>query len=567
MPQFQEMKYYIKLSLLLILLGAFKSLSSQIVYEHISNKAIYDFLDEMANMKVIELNDLIKPYSRSFIYEKLREIEDQEINHQLLNHRQKEELRFYLKAYFTENNNLSDWPTKANIVNSIEGDIFSKSPLGSYYKDENFTMGVQPIFGATYSTNKNESVKENYGGASIYGYIGKNIGFYSNVRDNNVSQLLIKPEYFIHAQGVPVKNFGDKGVDYSEARGGLMYSWKWGAVGIVKDHIEWGLGYNGTNIQSGRTPSFAQFKLHLKPTRWFEFNYYHGWLVSEIVDSTRSYWSNNSYRVVYHPKYMAASMFTFYPIKHLNISFGNSIIYNGMGGGGPHLAYLIPFLFYKSVDITLSGYEKYGYSSNNNHFFFNISSRNIKYLHLYFSLFADDISTRYFFNKELYNSFSYKIGFRLSNFYIQNLIFTAEYTRSNPYVYQHHAETQNYNSNSYNMGHYLGGNSQEIYLALKYIPIRGLTFDLSYTLAQHGDDYDINNPIDGVHSDPILKNITWQNQNILFRARYEVVSNTYLFAEYNYQNISGEKEIIEKYTPEYYWNKTTTFSFGFNIGF
>lgn len=215
----------------------------------------------------------------------------------------------------------------------------------------------------------------------------------------------------------------------------------------------------------------------------------------------------------------------------------------------------------------MSGYEKYGYASNNNQFFFNISSRNIKHLHLYFSLFADDISVKYFFDKDLYNSFSYKLGFRLSNFIIKNVTLTTEYTRTNPYVYQHHAATQDYTSNSYNMGNYLRDNSQELFLSLRFNPIRGLNIEGSYSIAQHGDDYDINDPDANVHSDPILNNIVWEKQNFGVDASYEVVSNTYLFMNFNYQNITGEQVYIEMFTPEYYWGSTSTFTLGMNMGF
>ncbi len=46
-------------------------INAQVVYEHISRKSIYDFLDELSNAKLIEINSAIKPYSRIFIAEKL----------------------------------------------------------------------------------------------------------------------------------------------------------------------------------------------------------------------------------------------------------------------------------------------------------------------------------------------------------------------------------------------------------------------------------------------------------------------------------------------------------------
>ena len=59
---------------IIIAILCLNQLTSQTVYEHISNTNIYCFLDEMANKKIIELNDIVKPYSRVFIYEKLLEV-------------------------------------------------------------------------------------------------------------------------------------------------------------------------------------------------------------------------------------------------------------------------------------------------------------------------------------------------------------------------------------------------------------------------------------------------------------------------------------------------------------
>jgi hypothetical protein len=46
---------------------------SQEVYEHISNKSIYAFLDELANQHIITLNSVVKPYAKNFIALKLKE--------------------------------------------------------------------------------------------------------------------------------------------------------------------------------------------------------------------------------------------------------------------------------------------------------------------------------------------------------------------------------------------------------------------------------------------------------------------------------------------------------------
>ena len=574
-----------KFILILLLSSLYTSLLSQVVYEHNSNSNIYEFLDEMANMKIIELNDVVKPYSRVFIYEKLVEVKrrgsegatlrgsdfarGRKGEKGLLNKRQLEELDFYLKAYVLEGKAPLSFPAKTNLLKKSKGFATALNPTGLFYKDSVFTAALQIIYGASFATNKNGNLTKTYGGGSVFGYIGKNIGFYSSVRDNNLSRIMISPEYFIKQKGAPFKNYGDEGIDFSEARGGITYSWKWGNIGLIKDHLEWGTGYNGTNIQSGRAPSFAMIKLNLKPVRWFEFNYYHGWLVSEVVDSASSYWTNGTYRSVFYPKYIAANMFTFYPFRNFNVSFGNSIVYSDLGG--PHTAYLIPFLFYKSVDHTLNGVYSGGEAGQNAQMFLSLSSRNIKHLHIYFTIHIDDLSIRHFRAKDEYNLFSYKTGFRLSNYPFQNISLTTEFTRTNPLVYQHKIQTQTYESNNYNMGHYLRDNSQELYLALNYKPLRGLFLNLSYTLAQHYDDYSYaecaTTPGCNLHKLPIFDNLIWQNQTILFQTKYEVFSNTYLFLNYQHSNVTGEQDKIEKYTPEYYWGGTNTISVGMNIGF
>ena len=42
--------------------------------------------------------------------------------------------------------------------------------------------------------------------------------------------------------------------------GGAAYTWKWGDISLLKDSPVWGSGYAGTNILSGRAPSFMQLK-------------------------------------------------------------------------------------------------------------------------------------------------------------------------------------------------------------------------------------------------------------------------------------------------------------------
>jgi hypothetical protein len=554
-----------KLLLFLIFLPVI--IQSQVVYEHISRKSIYDFLDELANAKIIEINSAIKPYSRIFIAEKLREAAE---HPEELNKRQREELDFYMKDYRLELQVTTKGMKPLNIFPKSDHFATALNPLGFHYRDSMFAASVRPIWGIDYYNNSNGNAYHRWGGLEAFAYISAHIGGYTSLRDNYESDILTAPDYFNQRQGAPEKGSPDGGIEYSEARGGLMASWKWGAIGIVKDHAEWGNNYNGSNILSGRTPSFAQLKLQLTPVRWFEFNYIHGWLVSEVVDSAQSHWDGDAYRSVFYPKYIAANMFTIRPVKNLAFSVGNSIVYSDMN---VHLAYLVPFLFYKSVDHTLNATNSAGQTGQNSQLFFDISSRNIKNLHLFLAVFVDEFSIERVTDPDRHNFLSWKGGFRLSNWPVKNLMFTGEFTYTLPLTYQHNVSTTTFESNLYGLGHYLRDNSNDLYFALRYKPLRGLTIDLSYTLSRHYNDYTYDyNP--GVDEHPIMQDLTWQNNEIALRGRYEFLNNAYVFAGLIFGDVEGynmddqtAQYYLDRYTPALFQSNTTTLQAGFNIGF
>jgi len=560
------LKYKILISVFFFIISA--RINSQVVYEHVKNNNIYEFLDELANNQVISLNSCIKPYSRILIAEKLTEAE---LKIDELNKRQKEELQFYLKSFSLETENELDFPKRFDISKKNKNLATALNPIGMFYKDSFATFSLKPIWGIQYWSNKNGNVFHRWGGLEASGYLGKHLAFYANLRDNYESELLTSPTFFNQRQGAPMKGGDNGGFDYSEMRGGITYSWNWGSLGLIKDHLQWGSNYNGPNILSGRQPSYAMIKLNLKPVKWFEFNYFHGWLVSEVVDSSRSYWNGDIYRAVFYPKFLAANMFTFIPWKRLNVSIGNSVVYSDVF----QAAYLIPFMFFKSIDHTLNATYSKGQAGQNSQMFFDISSRQIKHLHLYATLFVDEFSVKRLSKPDEMNFLSYKIGFRLSDFPIENLNLTSEYSIVNPLVYQHNISTTTFESNNYNLGYYLGDNSQEFYLAVEYKPLSRLHFNLSFNFAQHGLDHVYDNSYsDNLDKLTLLENITWQNRTFALKTNYEFVNNAYVFLYFIKSNIQGYD--IENETAKYYLNKRTpkifqgdnfTVSFGFNIGF
>ncbi|NQT76343.1 MAG: hypothetical protein HQ565_01425 [Bacteroidetes bacterium] len=260
-------------------------------------------------------------------------------------------------------------------------------------------------------------------------------------------------------------------------------------------------------------------------------------------------------------------MFTIIPIPQLNISIGSSTIYSDID---VQVAYLVPFLFFRSADYGLSNMSDN--ASSNSQFFFDISSRNIRHLHLFFTFFVDELSVYRIGNSERHNFFSYKGGFRLSNWPVDNISLISEYTFTLPMVYQHYISTTTFESDSYSLGHYMRDNSHDLYMALVYKPLCGLRLELSYNFAQHGNNYVYGEykPGDGA---PILKDITWQKNIVGLKARYAFLSNATVFAGIYFSNIQGydvdglpPEYYLSLFTPEMYWNNTTSLWLGFRVG-
>ena len=565
-----------KTILSILFIFAFLAVSAQDIPEHISYTRIYDYLDELATDNIIELNSVAKPYARTFIAEKLLQAQGKKDK---LNKRQRDELRFFLNEFALEQDKL---PGTNFTISRNENLTFAGIQPGLSYRDSVFRVKITPLLGMDITRNSNGTITKRWYGADFQAMFGKHLSVYGSLRDISIDgPLLARPGYLNDYPGYEYKESASGG-DFSDSRGGIKYSWSWGSIGLVKDNVIWGDNYHGSNILSGRAPSFPMLTLHLKPTKWFELQYFHGWLVSDVLDSTRYYLDNlgaKHYRM--KNKFIAANMLTFTPVDNLNLSVGNSIIY---AEDNVQPGYFLPIAFYKSIDHTLT--KGLNLENQNSQIFLNFSSRNIKHLHLFTSVYADEISWGRFLPKSKErNPISYKVGADLSNFLIENLSLVAEYTNTNIINYKHSIPALTWASNGYNLGSYLGDNSEEMYLAMRYKPIRGLDLSLSYTDAKHGNEYEYvrdNHAIDAIISQPSPGSITWSNKTLGFNAQYEVFNNAYAIVNVAYSNIQGynltstpivgevrktAQGYLDLFTPAYLQGKDTTVTVGFSFGF
>ena len=570
----------------------------------LSYTKVYDFIDELIMDGVVTNQTAIRPYTRNQIADMLMQAQRAD---SLLSNRQQNELKFYLNEFALENDLMVD-----NFVQYTDRRTFSLSladPQFSYKSLNNmFKMRIRPILGGDVMLSKKGAIIQRWWGAEIQMDIAKHLSIWGSLRDNSWNGNWLNTDYFssdyaringarIHygasqqtpaLSNIPGVQYKEAtyGGDFSDSKGGInLYSW-WGSIGIQRENIRWGDSYHSSNILSGRNPAVPMITLQLTPCKWFQFDYFHAWLVSNVLDSTYYYLENttngNASLKNYRPynKFMAANMFTFTPIKHLSISLGNSIVYAEQS---LQVAYLIPIAFYKSLDHLLT--KGVRTQNQNSQVFASISVRPVNHLQLYGSFFLDEVKfSRFKLSEPENNPISYLVGFNWSGWPIDGLSLKGEFMRSYIACYTHSIDVLTWASNSYNMGHYMGDNAQSIYAELAYRPVRGLLLKLSYTNDMKYNSYSyLRDNISETIAQKPFDHCIYRNDEIRFDGIYEAHPNMYLRLSIGYNNAQGfdnlksdplpseyigtAQQYLDAFCPLYYQGKNLTISGSFSFGF
>jgi hypothetical protein len=467
-------------------------LQAQIVSEPLK-KDIYPYLERLSHRGVIELDDLFKPFSRKYIAEKLKETKSA-IN--LLTDLEKEELEFFEKEYY--------WEINSANKGTIEDDInyFERDNAGRYrifsYNDDIFKFQAKPLLGVDISyIEKNRNIHMLMG-LSAYGYLLDKIGFNLDILSHNERGDALDPyrEFTPQTGIIPTISQQGKDIGYSEVNSSVSVDWGWGNIIAAKEHIEFGYAKYGNIILSNKAPSFPHLRLQIKPADWFNFYYFHAWLSSNLVDSAKV---SEYKRDIYVGKYFAWHALVITPFKGFDFSIGESLIY----GDEIEFVYLMPVMFYFFADEYVT--NKQGKPGDaNQQIFLTISSKNhLPNTHLYGTLFVDEMTIGGINGSIIANptyggatsrrqrtQLGFTLGLSVTDLPIDNLTFSSEYTRINPFVYGHHDPAQTYTNNSNLIGHWMGHNADLLYLNMTYRIIRGLKAEVWSAFIRKGsDDY------------------------------------------------------------------------------
>ncbi|HHJ52670.1 MAG TPA: hypothetical protein ENJ89_05705 [Caldithrix abyssi] len=338
-----------------------------------------------------------------------------------------------------------------------------------------FRITFTPLIFRTAALKNNQFWEHHADGLALQGYLGRKIGFWFHFTNEGESgaQLDTSRQFTPDPGEIILKSkIKENRFSYDNIRAGISYNWQWGDLIIAKDQLLWGTGRSGRIVLSAKPPAFPFFQLDVKPAKWLNFHYVHGWLNSDVIDSNRTYSTGlkDNQRVVYREKYYAMHSVTFFPWRGIDFSVGESIIY----ADRLKFAYLQPIMFFRPADHYLS--SKAGNNAGDNaQIFMSARLRNmLPGTFVYGTLLIDEINTNKMFSKQHRNQIAFQVGGSVTDFPFDNLSLDLEYVRLNPFVYRHYIPTQTYENSGFVLGHWIGHNADLIYSAVRYQPLRGL---------------------------------------------------------------------------------------------
>jgi len=448
------------------------ALHSQSVFEPV-NSDIYNFFKTLSIKGIITFDNEIKPLLRIEMAKKLLEADKQKLQ---LSGIENELLNFYIQDFEHEinllNNNFEPNINPEFIVTDKDRRIRLFEYAGkdfSFFADPKLSLSVQSIAGENLFVRRN--------GFSFYGYALNNWGYNLNFYDNEESSNNLDISKNLTAESsTSVTKIKENAFEYDQVNGSVGYYWSDGSISLGKEHFEIGGNNNGNIILGDKAPSFPFIRLDYKPVDWLRFFYFHGFLISNVPDSSTVRYSQvedrNSISDV--PKFMAFHTLSFYPSDNFSFTLGESIVYSET----IQPVYLIPVMFFRVADHYLS--RDNGSASGNAQLFADASYTNASIKSKFYgSLFIDEFSFNSIFEGGNLSALGYTVGIESADLLLNNSSIGIEYTRVNPFVYMNSVDAQIFTNDSYNLGHWIGSNGDIISFFYKQYLMRSLKFTLS----------------------------------------------------------------------------------------
>lgn len=426
---------------------------------------LLDRLDiKLQNDSVLSFST-VKPYNRKMYTERMAYLDSLD---------QAGELPVELSAVDRHNiqsllMNNSDWTkdrgesfhTRRPIWNT-----FFKTPAHLYEThSDDFTLIIDPVLNlqAGKSSEVDQALYVNTRGFTMRGNIGRKLGFYTTLTDNQERDPLFVQQYVTRHRGVPnagyYKVFKGNGYDYIDARGGIDFA--------ASKYINFRFGYDklfvGNGYRSLLLSDFSNNFLYLQmDVQLRKFSYKS--IYAEIIAPFNPVPNRDTIR---YKNYMAFHHLSMQLTKWLNIGIYENVVYNGRNGF--ELSYLNPVIFYRAIEMQLgSGGSKATVG-------IDFKANFLKSMQLYGQLAISE-----FVFKEIRNynrgSWMNKQALQLGAKYIDvaginNLDLQVEMNLVRPFMYTHNDSNTAFVHYNKELAHPLGANFGEYLAVLKYQPI------------------------------------------------------------------------------------------------
>jgi hypothetical protein len=523
------------------------------VYENANNEVL-NILYRFAQKGFINLNDIVIPIDRFQVKQALEEINSKYSIK--LSTTEKNEIQFYLAEYFNDFKQVDSLKSNVSIFQKDRANrfrVFSSNNQAA-------SIFIDPIAGVNQSLfSNNKSTTQYFNGLRFWGYLGKKKRIGYNFLFRNVVEKGDSLDFsrnFNQSQGVintAINRTNE--INFAEVNVNINYRFNRGFIAFGRENLNIGYGAFGKPILSSKAPSFVNIRLQYEPFKWLQFDYFHGWLNSNLVDSGLSNSNQGYFREILTPKFFANHALTFKPSKKLWLTIGESMVYSDRFDIG----YLIPFNFFKPYDIYVSSYRLP--AGSNNQFYAQLSSRNyIKNTHIYASLFIDELRLATLFDKKRErNQVGYNIGFNATDFLLHYLTVGFEYTKIRGGVYNNIIAAQTYTNAGYIMGDWMGQNADRVGAFIRYTPKARLKLNAWVYYIRKGKEHTITQQYDNNPSTPFLHEQLFTQLNIGFVVKYEILHSLKVFGLVEQTN--------RNYLTTIGINSVSTFSSGVSFGF
>ena len=219
---------------------------------------------------------------------------------------------------------------------------------------------------------------------------------------------------------------------------------------------KWGYGLNSIHI-SNKTPSYPQMGFDWTIRDNFKLYYFHGNLVSGIVDSSYTNYYNNSQnnlgRSINVKESIAGHRLVWIVNEKLTLSLNETVIYAFRGFD---FNYLIPFIPFYPI-------ENYLGDTDNLQMGFDLKYLSGKNKTIYLSFLWTN-SPEWIFSSKNHNWFAWQLGYNSKTLLNKLIGWGFEYNWTDQRIYKHKFKVNDFYSHNQPLGFWAGPHAQELIL-------------------------------------------------------------------------------------------------------